>query len=64
MTTWVLLIVLGASNNASVTLSIPELTSYEECVRVERVVKAGPIGQEYKWGRWLSQCVEVKTNKD
>lgn len=61
MTTWLLIIVMNTSSHAGISLSIPDLVSYQECVRVEKVVRDGPIGQEYKWGRWTSQCIEVHT---
>lgn len=59
LTTWLLIIVMNTSSNAGVSINVPDLESYAECVRVEKVVRDGPIGQEYKFGRWTSQCIEV-----
>lgn len=61
MTTWTLLIVFAATSNAATSISIPNLVSYAECVRVEAVVRNGPIGEAYHWGNWISQCVEGHT---
>lgn len=59
MNTWVLIIVLNSASNAAAGITIPNLITYAECVRVEAAIKTGPIGEAHKWGRWVSQCVEV-----
>lgn len=62
MTTWTLILMMAAASNASTAIVVPNLTSYQECVRVERVIKEGPIGHEYRWTtNNVSQCVEVHT---
>lgn len=60
MNTWVLIIILNSASNAAAGITIPDLVSYQECVRVEKVIKDGPIGHEYRWtNNTVSQCVEV-----
>lgn len=62
MTSWTLIIIFAAASNSSTAITVPNLISYQECVRVETVIKEGPIGQEYRWSsNNVSQCLEAHT---
>ncbi len=63
---WTLIMIFAAELNSAVSVVIPNLVSYEECARVEQVVRAGPIKEKYSStssSYYVSQCVEIREAK-
>jgi hypothetical protein len=70
MTTWTLIMVLAIGWRESVSIVIPNLPSYAECVRVEKTIRSGPIVDTWTSradrgmdlgvaAKHVAQCIEV-----
>jgi len=59
MTTWTLILIFCAGGNAAIPITINDIKSHQECVRISDTIKNGAIGNEYRYTRKIEQCVEV-----
>ena len=59
MTTWTLIFLFSAGYNSSSAITIPNLVSYAECQRVEKVITASHLPGEFGTRPTTSMCVEV-----